>query len=789
MTFLGRSNFFKSCLPVLIGIVMGVALNMTIAPFLDELCDPVSTEDAANLIQLRETKMVHELNDQQDLKDKLDKDQKGKNDVNEAEESDGNDFYLPEHKYMQEENGGKKFVRPRFASTELGIREKLFVGVLSTPQTVNSFGMALNKTFAHYVTKTQFFTNGKSGFPPPGMHVVSFPDNDNKKLPIHVLKYLKEHYANTFDYYLFITDRTYIRGEKLFELVSHISISEEVHMGALLQKGEKDSCTLDGGILLSQSVLSKMFMQIDSCLMIDEANPSAVFESCITNITQRPCSEKGGDKIYKSYKVEDFDFDDDIDSLRNDVTFNGSYAVYPMPDDTSLYKVHRYFCQLELNLTRQEIQKAKDSIINLSEFAPGGRDSLKWPIGIPEANKPSTRFDIIQWTYFTDSHIYFDDDFTNERPLQGANKQDIQEILEVAFERLNANYENKFKQYKLVNGYRRFEPSRGMEYTLDMEVISKNRQDVTQIKRVHLLRPLGKVEILPMPYVTENSQIHLILPLYENEVNDFVNFMEGFAKTVLETSDNSYLFVVFVHQMNQSGKGNGDPFSVPKRLIDYHLNNHPSRKGTITWKVLESDDKGRSEIAVMDHVVRDLQPSDLVSVCSVGMEMDIDYLNRVRMNTVPSVQVFFPISYWQYKQNLVYEQYPYPLGIELGQKYGHFDVESYEQSSFYMSDYTSSRKHVSSMDAKKMSLIDIFIKNQNLHIFRAAEPSLRIRWRMIDNCQTRSFDDQARCEKRKWESLASRSQLAKAVFDYAEQKHKSVDSVIKSAMKQSHIRN
>lgn len=44
--------------------------------------------------------------------------------------------------------------------------------------------------------------------------------------------------------------------------------------------------------------------------------------------------------------------------------------------------IFRFFCQLEINLTRQEIQKAKDSIIGLSEFAPGGKDSLQWPIGI-----------------------------------------------------------------------------------------------------------------------------------------------------------------------------------------------------------------------------------------------------------------------------------------------------------------------------------------------------------------------------------------------------------------------
>ena len=373
--------------------------------------------------------------------------------------------------------------------------------------------------------------------------------------------------------------------------------------------------------------------------------------------------------------------------------------------------------------------------------------------------------------------------------ISGADKQDVEEIQQIAFDRLNKNYDNKFKQYKLVNGYRRFEPSRGMEYTMDMEMYGKNRQDKPQQKRVHLLRPMGKVEIVPMPYVTENAQIHLILPLYENEVGDFSNFMEWFAKTVLETSDNSYLYIVFVHEKSHSSKGNGDPFAMSKRVIDYHLSNHPSRKGTVTWKVLEKYNSERSEISVIDHVIHDIQSADLVCVCSVGMEIDIEYLNHVRMNTIPNVQVFFPISYWQYKQNLVYEEYPYPPGIELGQKYGHFDVESYEHCSFYMSDYAMVRKHLFENDVKKISLIDMFLKIPKLHIFRAAEPSLRIRWRMVDCHAKNSMDDKARCEKRKMESLASRSQLAKSVFDYTEQKHISVESVISMHKQKSQIRN
>ena len=43
-----------------------------------------------------------------------------------------------------------------------------------------------------------------------------------------------------------------------------------------------------------------------------------------------------------SYGLEDFDFDDDISTLRMDSTFNESLIFYPMPDDISHYKLHRY---------------------------------------------------------------------------------------------------------------------------------------------------------------------------------------------------------------------------------------------------------------------------------------------------------------------------------------------------------------------------------------------------------------------------------------------------------------
>ena len=53
-----------------------------------------------------------------------------------------------------------------------------------------------------------------------------------------------------------------------------------------------------------------------------------------------------------------------------------SISLYP------LWLLFRYFCEHELNTTRQEIAKMKENILYMSQFAPGGRDSISWPIGM-----------------------------------------------------------------------------------------------------------------------------------------------------------------------------------------------------------------------------------------------------------------------------------------------------------------------------------------------------------------------------------------------------------------------
>ena len=167
-----------------------------------------------------------------------------------------NDDYEP--KFIGVENPkipvGPRRPRARYASTELGIRERLLVAVLSSIETIESLAVAVNRTSSHHVPKLVFFMNGKGPSLPPGMSVVIFSDDKQHYLPFHTLKYIGEHYRTSYDWFFLAKDTTYLRTKNILELISHTSMAQKVYAGKPVKSsdGSTMNCRFENGILLSQ---------------------------------------------------------------------------------------------------------------------------------------------------------------------------------------------------------------------------------------------------------------------------------------------------------------------------------------------------------------------------------------------------------------------------------------------------------------------------------------------------------------------------------------------------------
>lgn len=186
---------------------------------------------------------------------------------------------LPRH------DGGGKIVRPRYYSTELGIREKLFVGVFTSEEKIVSHSYYINETLHHLVDRVKYFITAQKKFKYQFnlSGIVGFTDTRLKFRPFQVVKYVGDTFGRDYDFYFFMNDYNYLNARDLSDVLTKISVREDVYMGTLVEDGSYCDLSnyfrfifclsflqfpliLDYGILISNSVLKAMRENLDWCV-------------------------------------------------------------------------------------------------------------------------------------------------------------------------------------------------------------------------------------------------------------------------------------------------------------------------------------------------------------------------------------------------------------------------------------------------------------------------------------------------------------------------------------------
>lgn len=453
-----------------------------------------------------------------------------------------------------------------------------------------------------------------------------------------------------------------------------------------------------------------------------------------------------------------------------DKRFQEALAIYHVIDQRSMYRLHKFSAEMALNRTYKELKSLQTSIEKASQHGPPESRKVTWPTGYPPPFNTTTRFEVFEWEYFTMTHIFGMSDQEPKLPLRGADKLDIDEVVTTAMGRLNEKYDNAFTLGRLVNGYRRFDPTRGMEYTLDLELKMTNQKLKKSIqKRVHLLRPLNKVEIIPMPYVTEQTHVTLIVPVQVDSQDQLKVFLEVYTRVCIDANDKSSLMMIFIYSPTQAQAiASEDVFGKLKGYISYLEKKHSGAQ--MSWLSVKTTVP--SLVALMDVISTKFSDSNvLFLLTNVFTEISVEFLNRVRMNTINEWQVFFPIPFAQYDPNIIYNDVADPGHITIIKGSGIFDKSLYEHASFYRSDYVTARKlwdekhpgvgtdHIQS----DLDLFEMFL-NAKVHVLRAVDPALKQRFKERFCRPTLREDRYHQCLASRAEGLASRSQLAKLVW-------------------------
>uniref|UniRef100_A0A7G3AFQ6 Hexosyltransferase n=1 Tax=Lutzomyia longipalpis TaxID=7200 RepID=A0A7G3AFQ6_LUTLO len=682
-------------------------------------------------------------------------------------------------KPMSAKKATKNIIRPRYFSSELGIREKVFIGVMSAQNEIDTLATAFNKTVAHLVNKIKFFINAdnvKSNF--KLKNIVGFTDTREHLRPFHILKYIADNYLDDYDYFVLAPDTTYIDARVLRDKLSHISISFDIYLGTKMRTEDVESdadanyCDLDAGIVLSSSVIRKIRSNLDWCVR----NAATQLHSlnigrCVkysTKIDQcQPAWQGIAITSYRltasSHKIyRDFHF------LRDDAKFNEATAIFPITISDDFYRLHIYFSRLHLEAAVGNLVMLER---NSTEISNGSISNdileIRWPLGVPPSSIPATRHDLLTWTMLNETHSFLLDSETNVAPLPGIDAADFAKILNHTLERAAATYTG-LEFLSVHTAYRRFDPVRGMDYKLLLKFLNTSTRRVT-VKAFEAMKPLGMVEIIPSPYVTESTRIAILLPTFEHQVEESLNFIERYEKICMENLDNTFLMLVFLYGADTPSKGDGDVFG---RLKSHAINLSEKFKADgsrIAWvsirlptectKPFNVDDLalssmyGNDEIlslAVTDLALRKIGLDSLVMVASNSMAFKPDFLNRVRMNTIQGFQVYSAIGFMLYPcrwTGLCKEC----SNCDVSQSLGYFDRQNFDVVSFYSRDYVEARKKLESSvpivrsdrdisqllertDKSVNSIVGMFIKSDTpIHLLRAVEPNLKFGGALVNH--------------------------------------------------------
>ncbi|CAB3402055.1 unnamed protein product [Caenorhabditis bovis] len=712
-----------------------------------------------------------------------------------------------------------KVVRSRFAATELGTRERMMVAILAE----SALALSINATLGRHVPRVHFFADSSRIDNDLAQLTNLSPYKLNGQKPhtmvLGLLSNMTVH--ESYDWFLMVKDSTYINPFVLNRIIDTMNWNEPVVLGEPAADGS-GRCRLDTGVLLSNPAMQILIQQRHTCNILSSDDDQLAFEKCLllaTNLTCKTVHQGVRYEVWRGAERADSPAaHDSIEEWRHSKAFSHTLAVPRLLSDADASALHDFFVRVEMDRMDKEISKMEAEINVLAEEeARESGEPVNWPAAIPSFAKPPNRYQVPTWEYFTMSEIFRSEPNQNVRKVEGKDFDDIIEVVEAARQQVESE-EPELEFLQLRSGYRVFDPRRGMDYIIDLTyrktvsdspdirinnqdddesqqaVRDENLNEVSVEKRVHVNRMIASTQLMNQaPYVKEDTDLTMVVPVaVENEVLPARKLLARQARLCLSPSEETRKTRVVIAVFPD----------VDTRSITYMGNDMEELKRRCKRSLLETDiltvrpsavpiGKGTVAAAALDDAVDRYGANTIYLLLSPHADVQKEFFDRARINTIKRYQVFFPVPFVEYHPTISgmemteKEAQETPSsqareaalarlrdGIEPKRKrplivqkdHGRFDAQDFTCFAVYGADYTEARSRLGDVQ-RRNDLIAAFLGQDSIHILRAVEPTLRIRYHKRQ-CDLESVDndDIARCLESKKENVAAKDQLAKLLF-------------------------
>ncbi|XP_063369694.1 chondroitin sulfate synthase 2 [Cydia amplana] len=542
---------------------------------------------------------------------------------------------------------GRAVQRPRYYSTELGMRAPLLAGVLAGA--VDARSAAINDTAHVLQPALKFFITADSRQASSGLaNVVGFTDSRALLRPFHALKYLADNFLDEYDFFFLSADNAYINARRLKQLVASISVSQDVYMGVV--EGDSQYCSLESGILLSNSVLRAVHNALDWCVRNSYSpHHHENLGRCVLHAARTPCTNSMQGETYVSATLSD--------PLQLTPSLADAVTAHPATPP-QMYSLHAYVSSVLLTRAKDETRALRRALHRGIRSHPPGFRNGTWPGGLRSepglaAPAPDSRFDHPRWVSFNRSHAYMLDDLTSVRPLPRAHIAALDMVWETA--RAWALRQFGARDAALVEGALRWEPATALRYRLLLRLTGdKDSGQAVRLRQLEVVRPLGAARLAPVPYVTESARLALVLPVLltqhaeQQQLEDAAAFLTRYEAVCLNKDKNTNLVIVLVTEGTEPEQA-----SSLRSAAAATANRHRANIEVLSATLSSADETelqraARAGRAALEAGLARLPRDALVLLADIAMEFNEEFLNRARMNSISGVQWFLPSAFARY---------------------------------------------------------------------------------------------------------------------------------------------
>ncbi|CAJ0600419.1 unnamed protein product [Cylicocyclus nassatus] len=445
---------------------------------------------------------------------------------------------------------------------------------------------------------------------------------------------------------------------------------------------------------------------------------------------------------------------DAIDKWRAHEAFNKSIAVTKLLSDADASALHDHFVSVEVAKVDAEIAAME---LELGELQKETDEGPTWPAAVPAYSRPPNRYQVPTWEFFTLKDIFRSEPNQNVRPLEGKDRDDVLEVVAAARQHAEAE-EPDLEFLQVRNGYRLFDPQRGMDYMVDL-VYKDGTTQATVERRVHLCRMVAGTQLMnQVPYVKEDTDMTIVVPVGdESEVLPARRLLARHARLCTAPAEETRKTRVVVALLPgidpRSATNIGNDLEELKRRckrsgLESDLLQLQGLSGNKVPDGTSGDVGGGS--AALDEAIDRYGSGSIFLLLSPYADIQKEFLDRSRINTIKHYQVFFPIPFVEYHPTISgmdVEEHEVPADqkeareaalarlrdssppkrkrpLIVQKDHGRFDSLDFSCMAVYGSDYVAMRPKLS---GKRLDLITAFLNQDEVHVLRAIEPTLRIR--------------------------------------------------------------